>query len=150
VNHVSLDFQGISEPAWLDRAETFIHRVLAVLSVDNWDLSIVFCNDPFIATLNQQYRQKEGPTDVLSFEQGEWYETGEGRRYLAGDVVLSTETLARNAIEFTVSQDEELRRLLVHGILHLAGRDHATNDAGEPMLAEQESILGSLAEETIF
>lgn len=150
MNQVSLDIQGINEPFWLDRAELFILRVLDSLGLDFWDLSIVFCDDPFISSLNQEYRHKEGPTDVLSFDQGDWYEGENGRRYLAGDVVLSLDTLARNASEFGVSQDEELRRLLVHGVLHLAGRDHGSNEAAEPMLIEQESILESLVEERIF
>jgi len=150
MNQVSLDIQGIDEPVWLDRAEAFILRVLEKLGLDHWDLSIVFADDPFITALNQEYRHKEGPTDVLSFDQGEWYEGENGRRYLAGDVVLSLESLARNALEFGVTQDEELRRLLVHGILHLRGADHGTNEASEPMLIEQESILESLAEDRIF
>lgn len=150
MNQVSLDIQGVTEPAWLGKAELFILHVLERLGHDHWDLSIVFCDDPFISSLNQEYRHKEGPTDVLSFDQGEWYKGKKGRRYLAGDVVLSLETLARNALEFGVSQDEELRRLLVHGVLHLSGRDHGTNEAVEPMLIEQESILESLGEERIF
>ncbi len=150
MNQISVDIQGVGEPVWLDRAEKFMLRVLDYLGHDHWDLSVVLCNDPFISTLNQEYRHKEGPTDVLSFDQGEWYEGENGRRYLAGDVVLSLDTLARNALEFGVSQDEELRRLLVHGILHLSGADHGTNEAAEPMLIEQESILVSLAEERIF
>jgi probable rRNA maturation factor len=150
MNQVALDFQGVSEPAWLERAELFILRVLDRLGQDQWDLSVVFCDDPFISRLNQEYRHKEGPTDVLSFDQGEWYEGENGRRYLAGDVVLSLDTLTRNALEFGVSQDEELRRLLVHGILHLSGADHGTNEAVEPMLIEQESILEYLAEDRIF
>ena len=150
MNQVSLAIQGVREPGWIDRAEQFILRVLDKLELDLWDLSIVLCDDAFISGLNQEYRHKEGPTDVLSFEQGEWYEGENGRRYLAGDVVLSLDTLVRNAHEFGVSQDEELRRLLVHGVLHLCGRDHGTNGADEPMLIEQESILASFAEERIF
>jgi probable rRNA maturation factor len=150
MNQVSVDIQGVREPVWLDQAEKFIGRVLDYLGHDLWDLSVVFCDDAFISTLNQEYRHKEGPTDVLSFDQGEWYEGENGRRYLAGDVVLSLDTLARNALEFGVSEDEELRRLLVHGILHLSGADHGTNEAVEPMLIEQESILASLSEERIF
>jgi probable rRNA maturation factor len=150
MNQVSLAIQGVREPGWIDRAEQFILQVLDKLELDLWDLSIVLCDDAFISGLNQEYRHMEGPTDVLSFEQGEWYEGENGRRYLAGDVVLSLDTLARNAHEFGVSQDEELRRLLVHGVLHLCGRDHGTNEADEPMLIEQESILASLAEERIF
>jgi probable rRNA maturation factor len=150
MNQVSMDIQGLPEPVWLDKAEHFILCVLDKLGLDHWDLSIVFCDDPFISSLNQEYRHKEGPTDVLSFDQGEWYEGENGRRYLAGDVVLSLDTLTRNALEFEVSEEEELRRLLVHGILHLSGADHGTNEVVEPMLIEQESILASLGEERIF
>lgn len=150
MNQVSLAVQGVNEPAWLDKVELFVLHVLDRLGHDHWDLSMVLCDDPFISTLNQEYRHKQGPTDILSFDQGEWYEGENGRRYLAGDVVVSLDTLARNAAEFGVSQDEELRRLVIHGILHLSGRDHETNEAAEPMLIEQESILESLAEERIF
>ena len=53
--------------------------------------------------------------------------------------------MRRNAASFSVSEEEELRRLLVHGILHLLGYDHATNDfASEPMLMKQEKMMADL------
>jgi probable rRNA maturation factor len=64
--------------------------------------------------------------------------------FLAGDIVISLPALARNAGEFSVSQDEEMRRLIIHGILHLSGLDHADNDPAQPMLQEQERILASI------
>jgi len=115
------------------------------LGQDGWDLSLLVCDDAFIVNLNEQYRNKEGPTDVLSFEQGERYETPDGMRFLAGDIVISLDALARNAQDFSVSVDEELRRLVIHGILHLSGMDHASNDPSEPMLLRQESLLAQLA-----
>ena len=48
------------------------------------------------------------------------------------------------------AEDEELRRLIIHGVLHLSGMDHETNDPDEPMLVRQENLLWILAEETIF
>ncbi|TFG83133.1 MAG: rRNA maturation RNase YbeY [Spirochaetales bacterium] len=150
MNRVSIDVRDIEEPAWLERLETFALATLKAICVDDWDLSIVVCGDALIASLNLEYRHREGPTDVLSFEQGEWYDDEAGRRFLAGDVVLSLDALARNASDFGVSLDEELRRLVVHGILHLSGQDHQGNEADEPMIARQEEILKSLAEERIF
>ncbi|HOX92511.1 MAG TPA: rRNA maturation RNase YbeY, partial [Spirochaetales bacterium] len=118
---------------------------IIALGQDGWDLSLLVCDDAFIVNLNEQYRNKEGPTDVLSFEQGERYETPDGMRFLAGDIVISLDALARNAQDFSVSVDEELRRLVIHGILHLSGMDHASNDPSEPMLLRQESLLAQLA-----
>jgi len=150
VNSVAADFRDMTEPAWLDKAKAFAARAVDAIGEDSWDLSLYFCGEAFMASLNAEYRGKDGPTDVLSFALGEWVEGEKGRRYIAGDVVLCLDVLARNAIEFGVSQDEELRRLIVHGVLHLAGMDHETNDPDEPMLARQESLLSALAEEKIF
>jgi probable rRNA maturation factor len=58
--------------------------------------------------------------------------------------------MERNAAEFGVEADEELKRLFVHGILHLSGRDHENNDDTQPMLVEQESILTALQGEHIL
>lgn len=60
---------------------------------------------------------------------------------MLGDMVISLDSLKRNADYFSVSEDEELYRLLIHGVLHLLGEDHATNDPSEPMLQRQERLL---------
>jgi probable rRNA maturation factor len=99
---------------------------------------VLFCNNRYIKSLNTQYRNKDEATDVLSFPLGE---TGPDGQFLAGDLVISLASLEENARFFKVSADEELRRLLIHGILHLSGYDHKTNEAKEPMLIEQEKIL---------
>lgn len=150
MNTVAIDVQELDEPAWLDGAAAFAVKAMGAAGMDDWDLSLLFCGQDFIAGLNKEYRGKDGPTDVLSFSLGEWYESESGRRYMAGDVVLCPPVLVRNAAEFGVTEDEELRRLIIHGILHLSGMDHGTNDVEEPMLARQESLLAALAEERIF
>jgi probable rRNA maturation factor len=66
------------------------------------------------------------------------------------DIVISLDTLKENARRFNVSEDEELRRLLIHGILHLDGMDHKTNEETEPMLLLQEEIITEFAEERIM
>lgn len=144
MNDISVQAAEMAEPAWSGALAAYADRAIAALGLDNWDLSLVLCGDAFIAGLNKQYRDKDGPTDVLSFGQGEHYDTPEGKRFLAGDIIISLDALARNAEDFSVSRDEELRRLVVHGILHLAGMDHASNDASEPMLMRQEALISSL------
>lgn len=78
-------------------------------------------NDATIQALNQQYRNKDQPTDVLSFSQLE----GVGLACnMLGDIVISTETAVRQAEERGLSVPEELLRLVIHGLLHLAGFEH--------------------------
>jgi len=124
-------------------AESFIKKVLKTMGKKDWELSVLFCNNRYIKSLNSQYRNKKEATDVLSFPLGE---TSPAGRFMAGDIVISLEALEENTRFFSVSANEELRRLLVHGILHLAGEDHATNKAEEPMLKTQEKILAQLTE----
>jgi probable rRNA maturation factor len=151
VNKVAFSAEEVPLPAWKAKAKSFILKVLKELDIHNWDLSVLFCGDNYIKTLNSQYRNKDEATDVLSFELGEKIDDGKGGvRCLPGDIVISLETLEKNAAYFKVTQDEELRRLLVHGILHLNHQDHKTNEPGEPMLKLQENILASLAGERIL
>ncbi len=150
MNTVSIDWRDIEEPAWLGRAESFARGALEALGKDNWVLSLLFCGDDFIRILNRDYRGKDEATDVLSFCMGDTVEE-EGRSlFLAGDIVISLPALARNAVEFSVPEDEELRRLIVHGILHLSGLDHGDNDPTQPMLLEQERLLSSIKGATIL
>jgi probable rRNA maturation factor len=141
MNKVCINTIDITMPPWGKAAGNFMESVLENLGHKNWELSVLFCNNAYIKSLNAKYRDKNEATDVLSFPLGE---AGPGGRYLAGDLVLSLDALEENASFFNVAADEELRRLLVHGILHLSGYDHATDDAEEPMLKTQERILKNL------
>ena len=141
MNEVSLEWRDIAEPSWLGKAEAFALKILNTLSLENWSLSVLFCGDEFIQNLNRDYRNKDEATDVLSFPMGESVEENGVRKFIAGDIVISLPALYRNAVEFHVDADEELKRLLIHGVLHLAGRDHENNDTSQPMLVEQEAVL---------
>ncbi|GHV24903.1 endoribonuclease YbeY [Spirochaetia bacterium] len=146
MNRVEINAEEVPLPAWSPRAEGYILKVLDRLEKDGWDLSVLFCNNVYIRSLNNKFRSIDEPTDILSFPLG----TSLSDRFLPGDIIVSLETLAENAAYFHVTEDEELRRLLIHGILHLNGMDHETNEGGEPMLKLQEAILTELKGETIF
>ncbi|MDR1565950.1 MAG: rRNA maturation RNase YbeY [Treponema sp.] len=151
MNRVDFSAEEVPLPGWKGRAKSFILKVLNYLGRTNWDLSVLFCGDNYIKALNAKYRLKDEATDVLSFVLGGTVEDRKGGvRCVPGDIVVSLETLEKNAAFFGVTADEELRRLLVHGILHLDGKDHKTNEPGEPMLALQETILAHLAGERIL
>lgn len=113
---------------------------------DNTEVSILLTDDAQIAELNNQYRDVDGPTDVLSFSQTE----GEDEPIqgiedgLLGDVVISVETAQRQADEQAKSLESEIDMLLVHGLLHLLGYDHALPEDERMMFAKQNEFLKGL------
>jgi probable rRNA maturation factor len=154
MNRIEVNAEEVPLPPWSPRARDYVLKVLDRINRDGWDVSVLFCGDAYIQSLNARFRNKDEPTDVLSFFLGETCRDDEaGERYIPGDIVISLETLAENARYFKVSEDEELRRLLVHGILHLDGLDHdAVPDlaAEDPMLITQERIVAELSGDHIL
>ena len=123
-----------------------VERILSYLGEDG-DFSIHFVSDEEIRALNRSYREKDEATDILTFalSDGDAFPEIEGEEKELGDIFISLESMGRNAEAFGVSPEEELKRLLIHGLLHLSGRDHETNDfASEPMLIEQEELMERL------
>ena len=102
------------------------------------ELSIVLCDDAFIQPLNAQWRNKDLPTDVLSFPQDGGPGPGPD---LLGDVVISSETAARQAREAGHTLQVELEVLLVHGLCHLLGLDHEEPADAALMRDEEDRIL---------
>ena len=150
MNRVVVNAEEVPLPSWSGSICEFALKVLDEVKRDNWELSILLCGNKTIAALNAQYRNKAEPTDILSFDLGAAVQDGGKTVYLPGDIVISLDTLRENARYFQIPEDEELRRLIIHGILHLDGMDHETTDMVEPMLALQEEILNRLKDERIF
>ena len=148
--------EDVIEPVWFNKVEPFIQTVLQKLNYDNEEISVLFCSDEFIKELNSQYRNIDSATDVLSFENGEEYEDEEGLWKNVGDIAISLETLPKNAEYFEVDTNTELKRLIIHGILHLNGMDHGEEHIEKgvvptnEMLILQENLLADLIEEKII
>ncbi|MFA6856138.1 MAG: rRNA maturation RNase YbeY [Treponema sp.] len=149
--------ENISEPAWIMNVEPFMQTAMRKFKIDGEEISVLFCNDAFISTLNKSYRGIDSPTDVLSFENGETYENEEGTVWkCAGDIAISLEMLSKNAVYFATDENSELKRLLVHGLLHLNGYDHGEEhiEAGKApvcdMLVKQEKALAEMSSELII
>ena len=125
-NRILVDVEDSCElPSWLDNIEPFLQTVMKMLGYDGQEFSVLFCSDGYIKDLNREYRNSDEPTDVLSFESGDSYTDEEGISWkCSGDIAISMEMLVKNAKYFQVTEDEELKRLLVHCILHLNGYDH--------------------------
>lgn len=139
---------GIDEPSWLGNVEPFLQKMAAELGFDGQEASLVFCGDEMIRELNKNYRNIDAATDVLSFENGEKFTDEDGSQWtLAGDIAVSVDTLKKNAEYFGIDENSELKRLLLHGLLHLNGYDHGEEhiEKGKSpeceMLRLQEEIL---------
>jgi|WetSurMetagenome_2_1015567.scaffolds.fasta_scaffold778926_1 probable rRNA maturation factor len=142
---VEIAADGVAMPPWRGRLSRFCMAAAGAAGFDGCELSLLLCGDERIAALNGRYRGKDRPTDVLSFPRED---AGTNRR-VTGDIAVSLPALARNARRFGVTENEELKRLLVHGILHLAGMDHGRGK-GRAMLSLQEELLERLGEERII
>jgi probable rRNA maturation factor len=104
------------------------------------ELSVVFCEDDFIHTLNREYREKDRPTDVLSFPQDP--DSG-----LLGDLVISLPTATRQAAERDQSLATEVEWLFLHGCLHLLGYDDETDEQADEMDRRARRVQALLREE---
>ena len=108
------------------------------------DFSVTFVTDEEIRNLNREYRDLDMPTDILTFRLDD--APSFPISFDEEEMMVSLDTMRRNALEFGVREEEELSRLLLHGLLHLRGLDHKTNDFDkEEMLKEQESVLEKLS-----
>jgi probable rRNA maturation factor len=126
-------------------ADLLEHAALAVLdlsSVPAGDLTIVLVDDARIQELNRDFLGHDATTDVLSFPADE-ADPDTGHRYL-GDVVISFVRAVEQAIEGGHTVEAEMQLLVVHGVLHLLGHDHASKGEKERMWAAQAKVLESL------
>lgn len=104
--------------------------VAAIDEAKGKDLTVAFVSDRKIKELNRTFRDKNKPTDVLSFPYAsDDFDFSETENFL-GDIVISIEQAARQAEENELTLETEIKQLILHGILHLCGYDHET-DSGE-------------------
>lgn len=111
------------------------------------EVSVVLTDDAYIRQLNNEYRGKDQATDVLSFALNEGEEPAiidGSEEDLLGDIIISLETAMRQAEEFGHSVERELAYLTVHGMMHLLGYDHMTDEDKAEMRAEEEYVLSNL------
>jgi probable rRNA maturation factor len=116
-------------PIEIKRWREFTTKALKVVPNQAAGVTVAFVSDRAMCELNRMWRHKQGTTDVLSFPaEQDKFEKAEGVRL--GDVVISVEQAARQAKENGLTIDEEIAQLILHGLIHLCGYDHST-DEGE-------------------
>jgi probable rRNA maturation factor len=152
--------EQVAQPVDAERWQRLAGHVLVDEGVEGeCELSLLFVSPDTIAELNNRFMDHDGPTDVLSFPidgeanpPGRWPDSGgagpdrhdeddpDGVPLLLGDVVICPSVAAANAPTHAGSYDDELALLVVHGILHLLGMDHA-DDAGRVVMQDRERQL---------
>lgn len=116
----------------------FLHHVVKGENCQAGDINIVFCSDDYLYQLNQDYLNHNTLTDIITFD----YSDGS---LVSGDLFISMERAHENADLYNVSVNEELHRLFVHGILHLAGYTDKTEEDNKKMRAKEDVYLKQLS-----
>jgi len=109
----------------------------------NAEVSVLFCDDAFIKNLNRQWRGIAKPTNVLSFPAAH-AARGAPAPAALGDIAVAFETAAKESAEAQIPLREHVTHLLVHGFLHLAGYDHATDEEAGTMEGIERAALAKL------
>ena len=134
---------------------SLVERLLAEIGEAGSSVSLTLVRDPAMRELNQAHRGKDAPTDVLSFPlfAPETFDRRGRTRPLAraagpermlGDIVVSVDTAARQAADYDAPLEREIERLLIHGVLHLAGHDHIEPGERRAMEAEERRLARAI------
>lgn len=142
----------INDDAWQDlindqqaRFHTLLNEALAELALPphEFSVSLVFTHDEEVQQLNRDYRQKDKPTNVLSFPMFDDFEQMPDieESLELGDIILAYETVVREAEEQNKKLEDHVAHLLLHGFLHLCGFDHMTDDEAKEMEELEIAVL---------
>ena len=111
---ISFNYENEFELPNEDQIATWISHVILSENKKEGEINYIFCDDEYLLNLNEQYLDHDTLTDIISFD----YSIG---NEIHGDIFISTERVLENAADFKVTFEEELQRVLVHGVLHYCG-----------------------------
>lgn len=121
------DFELQDEPSY----QQWLSNVITSENKSEGEINYIFCDDEYLLEINQQYLDHDTLTDIISFD----YSVG---NELHGDIFISVERVAENAVDFGVLFDDELRRVMAHGVLHYCGyKDKSADD--EALMRDKEN-----------
>jgi len=116
------------------RYEDWVKEVISSEGKKTGEISFIFCDDDYLLEINQKYLDHDTYTDIISFDNS----IGQ---ILNGDIFISTERVGENADTYGVTFEEELKRVIIHGVLHLCGyRDKSSEEAKEMRAKEEEKM----------
>ena len=90
------------------------------------ELNYIFCSDPYLLAINQQFLDHDYETDIITFDNSDDYLLETGHKGVSADIYISVDTVRANGEIYGEGFDRELHRVIVHGLLHLIGFDDVT------------------------
>ncbi|WP_299533665.1 rRNA maturation RNase YbeY [Ulvibacterium sp.] len=117
-----------------DRYARWVDQIANSEDREIGELSFVFCNDNYLLEINQKFLHHDTFTDVITFD----YSDGVS---VSGDIFISIERLKENSYKFKVSLEEELQRVMAHGVLHLLGYDDKTDEDFKRMQGKEDEKI---------
>ncbi|SEP92198.1 rRNA maturation RNase YbeY [Flavobacterium urocaniciphilum] len=121
----------------LDNEEVYASWIETIVESENkflGEISYIFCDDEYLHAINMQYLNHDTLTDIISFD----YTEGD---IISGDIFISVERVQDNANDFNVSFEEELKRVLAHGVLHYCGYKDKTDSEAIVMRTKEEEKI---------
>lgn len=160
MENITFNEQDVKVPFLKRRtARESLRRVLETLGFEPGTINYIFCSDKYLLKINRQYLNHDTYTDIITFAYSEMDLTGEGfcfaeekvkgvkqKNRLSGDIYISVPRIKENAKLFHVKQIDELNRVLVHGLLHLAGYKDKTPKEEALMHKMEDKMLASCFE----
>ena len=160
MENITFNEQDVKVPFLKRRtARESLQRVLEILGFEPGTVNYIFCSDKYLLKINRQYLNHDTYTDIITFAYSEQDLTGEGfgfaeegvkgtkqKNRLSGDIYISVPRIKENAKLFHVKQIDELNRVLVHGLLHLAGYKDKTPKEEALMHKMEDKMLASCFE----
>ena len=117
------------------KTKKLISTICKSNSCDNFLLNYIFCSDDYLLEINKQYLDHDYYTDIITFD------NSEDEALLEGDIYISVDRVTENAENFNTSFEVELRRVMVHGVLHLLGFDDTTDELKAQMRSKEDEYL---------
>jgi len=123
----------------LDKLRETAQKALPQTNMENLRLNLILADDAYITNLNHKFRGRDWPTDVLSFPFPEQELPTEEKIW--GEIYISVDRAATQARDYGVRLEDEVRRLIIHGILHLLGYDHQSDEEARQMREKEDQLL---------
>ncbi|MCK8523695.1 rRNA maturation RNase YbeY [Aquimarina sp. D1M17] len=117
-----------------NRIVTWLNAVIKSEEKKLGEINFIFCDDDYLLEINQKFLNHDTYTDIISFD-------NTLGNLLGGDIFISHERVVENASTFGVLEDEEMRRVIVHGVLHLCGYKDKTDNEAELMRQKEDEKL---------
>ena len=121
-----------------EHVQKFVARVLKTSGISQYAVNIVFINDEKMFKLNEKFKKRKSSTDVLSFNLSDGYSD-----IVEGEVYISLERAKEQSSDYNVPYQEEIIRLVTHGLLHLAGRTHNSDEEYQSMTEDTEKFVNN-------